>query len=472
MAAKVDVLVIGAGGAGVSAATVAAERGARVVVVDAADAVGGTARTAGGGTSFAGSPLQEREGIEDSPDIALEDWVAWGGDTVDVDWAQRFLARGVEELYTRLAALGVTWSYVKIQEGNRVPRWHSPKGGGLGVMRALEREARRHSAIEWRLGTRVTGLVVEGGRVVGATAQGPSGPEEFAASAVVVASGGFANDLAMVREHATGASAADRILLGGGVGARGEGHRALAAVGAQFVNMDAIWMYAYATPDFEDPNGRRGLAVRGLDGDVWVNRAGQRFHNEALRGGGSGTPALLAQRPATCWSIIDSAIAARMGVADPRYRHGTTADRDRVWYLLDSSPFVAKGDSLEEVAGKAGIDGAALGKTIAEHNSQVAAGLERDPDHGRPLAGLPTLEHPPYYAIQFFPLARKNLGGVHTDLDCQVLDADGRAIPGLFAAGEVAGMAGGSINGKRALEGTMFGPSIFSGRVAGRALVA
>jgi predicted oxidoreductase len=72
-----------------------------------------------------------------------------------------------------------------------------------------------------------------------------------------------------------------------------------------------------------------------------------------------------------------------------------------------------------------------------------------------------------YYAIQLFPLARKNFGGVKTDLRCRVLDRHFEPIPGLYAAGEVAGMAGGHINGKAGLEGTMLGPAIFSGRVAG-----
>ena len=100
----------------------------------------------------------------------------------------------------------------------------------------------------------------------------------------------------------------------------------------------------------------------------------------------------------------------------------------------------------------------------------IATGLETDPDFGRSLRGLEPLTEPPFYAIQFFPLARKNLGGVRTNLACQVLDRQDRPIPGLLAAGEVASMAGGRINGRAALEGTMFGPSLFSGRVAGRSM--
>lgn len=467
---KADVVIVGAGGAGMAAAIEAAGRGARVVVLDPAAEAGGTARSAGGGTCIAGSPLQERLGIPDSPAQALEDWLAWGGETVDVEWARRYVEAGVSDLYVWLATLGVEWVRADWHEGNRVPRWHAPRDGGLGVIRALERAARAEPRIGWGFRTRVTDLVAAGGRVAGVLAQGPEGPVEYRAGAVLIASGGFNNNLEMVRRHAATLPPGGRILLGGGEGARGDGHAILERIGAQFVNLDAVWMYPYATPDYQDPAGVRGLVCRGLEGDVWVNAQGQRFHNEDRRGGATGAVALLRQRPATCWSIIDARIAARYTVAHPRYRNGTTPLRDRLQQLLDESPFIARGNTLEALAAAAGLAGGALRETIVAHNRMLATRLEADPDFGRSLRGLDPLTEPPFYAIQFFPLARKNLGGARTTLTCQVLDGQDRPIPGLFAAGEVAGMAGGRINGRAALEGTMFGPSLFSGRVAGRSM--
>jgi uncharacterized protein len=466
-----DVLIVGAGGAGIGAAIEAAQAGARVIVVDAAGQAGGTARTAGGGTWIAGSPLHQRLGIEDSVANGLADWLAWGGDAVDVEWAERYVAAGVPELYVWLAELGVEWVNLNLQEGNRVPRWHAPLGGGLGVMRVLERASRTYPNIEWHFETRLTDLVVEAGRVVGALARGPAGPVEYRAEAVLIASGGFNNNLEMVQQHLAANGQVERVLLGGGRGARGEGHRLLERVQARFVNLDAIWIYPYATPDYRDPSGRRGLVLRGLEGDVWVNRQGRRFHNEAKRGGATGAPALLAQEPATCWTIIDASIAARFNAADPYYRQGDEDLRDHLYELLDNSPFIAKGNTIAELADAAGFERGPLGETIADHNRLRASGVPTDPDFGRPLAGLAPLDQPPFYAIQFFPLARKNLGGVRTDLACRVVDQSDRPIAGLFAAGEVAGMAGGQINGRAALEGTMFGPSIYSGRVAGRCMV-
>jgi succinate dehydrogenase/fumarate reductase flavoprotein subunit len=97
----------------------------------------------------------------------------------------------------------------------------------------------------------------------------------------------------------------------------------------------------------------------------------------------------------------------------------------------------------------------------------LEAGAEADPLTGRTLKNRKPFVQAPFYAIQFLPLARKNLGGVKTDLQCRVVTADGEPVPGLYAAGELCGLAGGHLAGKYALEGMMIGASLFSGRVAG-----
>ena len=106
-------------------------------------------------------------------------------------------------------------------------------------------------------------------------------------------------------------------------------------------------------------------------------------------------------------------------------------------------------------------------RTIAEWNALLASGAESDPRTGRKLADLQPFVEPPFYALQFLPLARKNQGGIKTDLRCRVQRPNGDLIPGLYAAGELCGFAGGHISGSRALEGIMLGGSLFSGRVAG-----
>ncbi|NUQ13560.1 MAG: FAD-binding protein, partial [Gemmatimonadaceae bacterium] len=123
---------------------------------------------------------------------------------------------------------------------------------------------------------------------------------------------------------------------------------------------------------------------------------------------------------------------------------------------------------IAELAAQAGLPAAALEETVRRYNAQVAKGV--DPDFGRFGPGQPlqpvAVAQPPFYAVQFFPLTRKSMGGVAIDRDCRVIDARQQPIPGLLAAGELTGLAG--INGKAGLEGTFLGPSMLTGRIAGR----
>lgn len=465
-----DLIVIGAGGAGLSAAIEAASRGMRVAVVDSASGPGGTASTSGGGTFIAASPLHEKLGYVDSPEAALEDWLAWGGDTVDVPWAERYIYSSVSDIYDWLGGFGVEWEGVQWQEGNRVPRWHAPKNGGFGVMQGLEKATRDLPGVDWRLGSRLIDLIVEGGRVTGVSIDNAYGSFELRGGAVLMATGGFNSSREMVERWGTAAPKGARILLGGGPGAKGLGHGILERAGAQFVNMESIWFYPFAVPDPDEPSGERGLVSRNLTGEVWVNRQGRRFHNETKRGGATGAPALFRQDPASCWSIVDARIVRGLFFSDPRYRRGSTTFPDAVRRLLEVSPDVTTAGTIAELAAITGLDEIGLTTTIRDYNRRIENGEATDPDFGRDISKLPAIAEPPFYALRFYPLARKNLGGVRTNLECQVLDTAGNVIPGLYAAGEVAGMAGGSINGRYALEGTMFGPSVFSGRVAGKAI--
>ena len=231
--------------------------------------------------------------------------------------------------------------------------------------------------------------------------------------------------------------------------------------------MDEIWFYVYATPDYLDPTGRRGLVFRGTPGYIWVNQQGRRFHDESRTGGASASPALMRQDPAHAWAILDTPMTAAMGVADPYYQDGGRIRRDKVQELLDHSPYIKKANTLHALARAIDVDVPTFLGEVTRYNEAFDAGLKRDPSLGKSLAESKRFDTPPYYAIQLFPLARKNFGGVKTDLRCRVLNRFFERIPGLYAAGEVAGMAGGHINGKAGLEGTMLGPAIFSGRVAG-----
>jgi uncharacterized protein len=464
---QTDVAIIGGGGAGIPAAIEVARAGGKTIVLEQAAECGGTAAISGGGCCITGTPLQKSQGIEDTPDMAFEDWVKWGGGAADEVWARFYLEHTLHDLYHWAESCGAKWVDMKFQEGNRVHRWHRPENNGLGLMTALIKTAESLPNITLMTSTDAERLIVKSGRVAGVAAKRNGDTIEIRSKAVLVATGGFNSNLDMVLEHRPEFKKF-KVMEGSGLGAKGTGHKMIKELGGYLTHMEHIWFYVYATPDYRDPQQRRGLVFRMVPGYIWFNQQGRRFHNESRTGGASATPALLAQNPPHAWAIADTPMLAKIDVADPYYRRGDVIDRAKVQELLENSPYIKRGNTLAELGEKTGVgDVKNFVAEIEEYNKCFDAGLDKEPKFGKSLTGSKKFDTPPYYAIQIFPLARKNFGGVKTDLHCRVLNKYFEPIPGLYAAGEVAGMAGGHINGKAGLEGTMLGPSVFSGRVAG-----
>jgi len=467
-----DVVVVGAGAAGLAAAIESAELGLRTLVLEADATYGGAARLSGAGCCIAGSPLQSRLGITDSVDLALEDWLRAGGPTADREWARYYLERAVEDLYVWAEARGVRWSGIRHEAGNSVPRWHHPERGGPELMAALYSHA-RDLPIEWRFSAPVTSLVVDGGVVIGVEVAGSS-PERVQAGATLIATGGFSNDPVLLAKHLPSLPDGGRYLRGGAPQSMGSGHRLLTAVGAAFTALDAICLYPIGTPHADDPTATRGVSIIGIR-NLWLNREGKRFHNEAHRGMAD-SAALISQPGATSWGIFDAPEVDRIVIgADPLYKvafePGVVDMAPRIRGFLERSRFAQRADTLQELAAAIGLPSEAVVATVSAFNAHIASGAERD-DFGRDLRGLRPIDQPPFYSIQYFPWVQKCLGGALTDLECRVLRPDGSIIEGLYAAGEVAGMAGGHINGHGVLEGTMIGPSLFAGRVTARSVAA
>jgi flavocytochrome c len=464
---ETDVAIIGGGGAGIPAAIEVARAGGKALVLEGAAECGGTAAISGGGCCIVGTPLQKSQGIDDTPDMAFADWIKCGGGQADEIWARYYLEHSLHDLYHWAESCGVKWVDMKFQEGNRVLRWHRPENNGLGLMTALIKTAEAIPNITIMTSTKAGKLITKDGRVAGLTAAKGSEAIDIHSKTVVVATGGFNSNLEMVLEHRPEFKNF-RVMEGSGFGAKGEGHKLIGELGGYFTHMDCIWFYVYATPDYRDPQQRRGLVFRMVPGYIWFNQQGRRFHNESRTGGASATPALLAQTPPHAWAIADTPMLATSDVADPYQRRGDVIDRAKVEELLNQSPYIKKADSLEELGKQCRFDDVKsfLGEVEA-YNHCLDAKLENESKFGKSLKGSKKFDTPPYYAIQICPLARKNFGGAKTDLRCRALNKFFEPIPGLYAAGEVAGMAGGHINGKAGLEGTMLGPSIFSGRVAG-----
>ncbi|MBM4076461.1 MAG: FAD-binding protein [Planctomycetes bacterium] len=183
-------------------------------------------------------------------------------------------------------------------------------------------------------------------------------------------------------------------------------------------------------------------------------------------------PVLLQQDEVTVWNIFDEANKKQFTVSGTDWGDFKKVDR----LILQNPELVKKADTLEELAELSGLPANNLVATIARYNELVELG--EDTDFGRFGPGKPDFSNkaspkittPPYYAMQTFPLTRKSMGGVAIDLQSRVIDKQGKAISGLYAVGELAGLAG--INGKAALEGTFLGPCIVTGRVAARSILS
>jgi flavocytochrome c len=461
-------VVVGSGVAGLAAAIEAAGQGLSVVVLESEPAVGGTSAISTGGSCLVGTPLQARHGIHDSVELALRDWRRAGGGAADLPWARRYLADSCAEVYTWCEKMGLTWSQLRPQEGNSLPRWHRPEGGGRAVVDALLARC-RSLGVTIRTSTTVTQILRENGRAVGVAASAAGEPQRFLAGSTIICTGGFTSNRDMLLRHAPRLGGMSRFLCGGSASARGRGHRLLEQAGSSFTGLDHLWLYPVGTPDPQDQTGARGLVVRGIRDEIWVNLDGARFHDEDLRGGLTGTPAVMAQPGQTAWGIFDAREADRLLLLnDPHYGSALRTSPDRKAEFWRESGHAWRAGSIRELAQAAGLPPAALASSLDRYNARIRSGASREPEFGRSLAGLRPIEYPPFCAIQYFPLVQKNLGGVRTDSFCRV-QQEGSGLDGLYAAGEVAGMAGGCINGAGTIEGTMFGPCLYSGRVAGRA---
>jgi succinate dehydrogenase/fumarate reductase flavoprotein subunit len=237
---ETDVVIIGGGGAGIPAAIEVGRAGGKAIVLEQAHACGGTAAISGGGCCIVGTPLQEAQGLHDTPDIAFEDWIRWGQGLADEVWARFYLEHTLHDLYYWAEGCGVKWIDMKFQEGNRVMRWHRPSNNGLGLMTALIQTAESMPNVTLMTSTSAGTLLTRNGSVCGATALNSNNePIEIHSKTVVVATGGFNSNLDMVLENRPEFKEF-KVMEGSGFGATGSGHKMIREVSGYFTHMDQI----------------------------------------------------------------------------------------------------------------------------------------------------------------------------------------------------------------------------------------
>ncbi len=459
-----DVIIVGAGLAGLSAAVEMGRRGIDVLVVDMNSVAGGHAVLAGG-VALVATPVQEQAGIQDAPDIAYRDWMEWTEDG-HPEWTRYYAENSRTMIYDWVTEMGVEFVRVIPSHGNSVARFHFTRGRSVHLVLPLLRTALRLQNVSFLWNTRAEKLLLEEGRIAGVvvTNSRSGAVRTLRSSNIVLATGGFESDLQRVLDNwMPGLPQPDRLLIGSAISAMGSGHDMATDAGAELIDIDRHYIYTNGLVDPRDSEGRHSL-TGGNDNSMWVNAQGLRFTNESgydkdiLRD-------LLAQQPSSYWVLFDESSRGDFGVRGAAWLKNEIQGHP----ILDDSRTTKRARSWQELADMIGVPARSLLQSVETFNAMIEAG--EDTDFGRVSQGdqtPPKLEQPPFYAVQMFPTTRKNMGGVAIDRQARALNAAGRAIPGLYAVGELTGSVG--INGRHGLDGMFLGPSILTGRLAGMAI--
>ncbi len=461
-----DVIIVGGGIAGLSAALELGRGGANVLIFDMNSVPGGHAVLAGG-YALVGTPLQESLGIEDSPDLAFRDLMAWG-ETNDPRWTRYYVNNSRELVYDWLVDLGVEFVQVLPSPSYSVPRFHFTKGTSAFVIVPLLKEIFRYPSIEFIANSEVRELKLVNGAVVGVAVRNlRSGVEKsYESDAVVVATGGYQSNLDFVRETwRTDAPFPSRILVGSGQFANGSGYELARQAGAALTDLNKQMTFPSGIPNPRDPDGNRALLANNPFG-AWLNMQGERFVAESDTAKFT-VPIIARQERGTYWLVFDQASRDAFGARGALWLTPQTIEEE----ILNNENIAKVSQSLEDLASKMEISPAKVIKSVEGYNWAVET--ERDDDFGRPLSGdaypFAKIETPPFYAIQQFLVTRKSMGGIKIDMAGGALDDRGSPVAGLYAAGEVTGVAG--INGNVGMSGTFLGPSVMIGRVAAQSLL-
>ncbi|MBQ6974442.1 MAG: flavocytochrome c [Oscillospiraceae bacterium] len=438
-----DIVIIGAGGAGMTAAIDATQAGKSVILLEKMPYPGGNTTKATGGMNAAETHYQAEQGIEDSVEQFVEDTMKGGHDLNNRDLVT-VMAQNSAAAIDWLDSIGAPLPKVSFSGGATNKRIHAPEDGS-GVGAYLVTAFRRNLdelGVTVLYDTRATDILTENGAVSGVKAQSKTQDVTITTRAVILATGGFGNNEDMIVQY--------RPDLKGTVttsapGITGDGIVMAQAIGADLVDIEQIQLH----PTVEQSTSMLITeSVRG-DGAILVNQEGKRFTNELLTR-----------------DVVSAAELAQSGsyayiIFDQRLREGLKATEKYI-----STGITVQGDTIEDLAAQLDIDPATLARTLADWNSYVAA--QNDPDFGRTTGMEADLSQAPYYAIKIAPGIHHTMGGVKIDTQARVINTQGDPIPGLFAAGEVTG----GVHGGNRIGGNAVADIVVFGKVAAQSAIA
>jgi fumarate reductase flavoprotein subunit len=466
---QADVVVIGSGASGLAAALTAAEGGARVIVFEKQRTPGGTANFFEGMFAVE-SDMQREQYIEYSRDQAFKNIMEYS------HWRAnpRLVRAIVDESAGTIAWLrqqGVEFTGVTINMPHSPRTYHIVKGAGLAVVKALVTRAKEKS-VDLRLGTPAKRILKEGGRISAVLAEADSGDIRVAAKAVVVASGGFANNKEWIKKY-TGFDLGNNLIPVGNTEKFGDGIRMAWEIGAAEEGVGVVELYR-AGPITTQIGGQVEWPT--VQPDLWVNPRGERFCDESVAFYDTSVGNVNAKyREGYTYSLFDDSILQRLmergidksvNVRTPSGSKPLNFQKELAILFEKGNTDVFVADSVEELAGKMCVDPAALRSTVEEYNRFCEKRHDdvfaKDPKYLRPLKG------PKYYAVKAHTVTLGTMGGIKINHNAEVVDKKENVIPGLYAAGfDAGGMYGDSYHVSVA-SGSSVGFAFNSGRIAGK----
>ena len=447
---ETEVVVIGAGGAGLAAAVSAHENGAKVLVLEKMPRAGGDTIISGASYNAVDPVRQPAQGIEDSIDKHFQQTFE-GGDKLGDPALIRVLVENAYPTIEWLEGMGMQFKeHVHTVLGGLWPRAHAPvKPLGTGFIETyLNYIDKTNGEAQVMYNTKATSLILEGNKIVGVKAEDRKNIYTIKATkGVVMAAGGFAANVDMRNQYNKHWDDLTNIKTTNHVGATGDGIVMAEAVGANLVGMEWIQLLPMGDPETGSLSGN---IEQGVENRIFVNKDGNRFVDEGQRRDVM-TKALFEQQDDFMWVILD--------------KHSYPTEDVKNHFNESIAELVAAGraykaDTLEDLAKQIGVDPANLVKAVEGFNKGVETGKD---EFGRTLF-MDKIDTPPYYASARMPTVHHTMGGIQINTDAQVLKADGTIIENFYAAGEVTG----GIHGSNRLGGNALADINVFGRIAGR----
>ncbi|MBF1091821.1 MAG: flavocytochrome c [Solobacterium sp.] len=486
----VDVVVVGAGGAGMTAAITATDAGKKVIVVESQPIAGGNSVRSTGGMNAAKTPYQDKNefkeaaGVEKTLATAAEkfadnatitalaatvksQWDAYqanpqgyfdsvelmeldtmiGGKGKNNPELVKALAENSADAIEWLASIGAEVKNVGAFGGASVKRIHRPVNAdgkvtavGAYIVPILEKNLQDRN-VQFLFDTTANEIIMKDGKAVGIKGTGKDGHKvTINAKSVVIATGGFGANAEMVEKYKPELKG---FATTNAEGAQGQGIDMATAVGAATVDMDQIQIHP--TVHIEE-DGNAHLITEGLRGDgaILVNTEGKRFYDEVSTRD-KVSAAIIEQTDKSAWLIVDQAMVDKSAVIAGYIKSGYTVT----------------GATYEELAKAMGVDEATFTSTMNTWNQAVEA--KSDAEFGRTSFANP-LTTAPYYAIKITPAVHHTMGGIVINPKAEVLNEKGEAISGLYAAGEVTG----GVHGANRLGGNAVADFVVFGRISGQ----